>query len=278
MFPMSVLATVYSHEPKLGRLTNWRLLGLVTLWGGVLLGCPGSACAQADSESRKLIDGWIEAAGGSRVWDSVRTLRYTITTVWYDSTEKEVRRRPRYVWIDKAPRAYRVRVERQEAAGQYVQAWNGQKSWATLNGALLPDSALAVREVPYVTAELVYWMGLPWKLLDPGVRTELVEPGTVHVRFGSGIGLHDGDRYWYRWRDPRSKFPSEVEYIEQGKTENDRNRITWSDWTRFGPAVYAAQRRLVNQNGRTLRAFLVSDIRVNERLPDSLFVQPLSDR
>ena len=206
------------------------------------------------------------------MWDRVRTLRYTITTVWYDSAETEVRRRPRYVWIDKSPGAYRVRVERQEAAGKYVQLWDGKKAWATLNGVALPDTAHAVREVPYVTAELVYWMGLPWKLRDPGANRSFIAPNTVHVTFGSGVGLHDGDRYWYRWSDSRSPFPTEVEYIEQGKTENDRNRIVWSDWTRFGPAVYAAKRRLVDQSGRTLRAFLITDIRVNEATPNSLFM------
>jgi hypothetical protein len=117
-------------------------------------------------------------------------------------------------------------------------------------------------------------MGLPWKLRDPGVKLSYLEPGTVHVSFERGVGLHDGDRYWYSWSNPGTSLPTSVVYIEQGKTENDRNRILFSDWTRFGPAVYPAKRQLVDVTGRTVRAFLVSNVRVNEPLPDSLFQHP----
>ena len=273
LFPTHVLLTVYRPEPLRCGIIACRWLATATLFCGLAGALPDQVAAQSDRAADRLVAGWIKAAGGSDLWDRVRSLRYTSTTVWYDSTEKEVRRRPRYVWIDKSPGAYRVRVERQEAVGKYVQVWDGQRPWATLNGGALPDSAQAVREVPYVTSELVYWMGLPWKLHDPGVNRSYVAPGTVHVTFGSGVGLHDGDRYWYRWRDSQSPFPTDVEYIEQGKTENDRNRLVWSDWTRFGPAVYAGRRRLVNQSGRTLRALLISAVTVNESMPDSLFIK-----
>ena len=262
---MTVLASVYRLFQR-----PMRLLLLLCL---VL---PAAAFGQqADPRAARLVDNWIKAAGGPGIWDRVHTLQYTITTVWYDSTGAEVRRRPRYVRIKKIPGGFRVRVARTEAVGDYVQSLDGTKVWATLNGTLLPDSARAVREVPYVAGDLVYWMGLPWKLKDPGVNLVYVEPSAVHVSFEGGVGLHDGDRYWHYWADRQAAFPSHVEYIEQGKNENDRERVIWSEWTRFGPAVYAAQRRLVEvATGRLLRAFLISDVKVNEKLPDSLFRQP----
>ena len=48
-----------------------------------------------DAHAEALITRWIEAAGGARLWDNVRDVQYTITTVWFDSTGKETRRRPR---------------------------------------------------------------------------------------------------------------------------------------------------------------------------------------
>lgn len=226
--------------------------------------------AQRDPGAERLVDGWIAAAGGPRVWDAARTLRYTITTVWYDTTGTELRRRPRHVRIDKAPGAYRVRVERREAVGDYVQVWDGARGWASLNGAPLADSARAVTEIQYVAGDLTYWVGLPWKLRDPGVNLTLTAHQEVAVTFGSGVGLHSGDRFWYYWSSA-SPLPTHVDYIEQGHDENDRHRVLFAEWQRFGPVVYASKRVLLDQRGRPLRAFLVSDVAINGKLAPGLF-------
>lgn len=216
------------------------------------------------------LDQWLDAVGGPNVWDRVHTLEYTITTVWFDSAGVEVRRRPRQVWIRKDPGAYRVRVERKEAAGQYVQVWDGRTAWATLDGRRLADSALAVREAQYVAGDLTYWIALPWKLRDPGVNLTWPEPDVLYVTFGGGVGLHDGDRYWYFWQT-ESPFPTAIEYIEQGKTENDRTRIVLSEWKKIGPAVIATNRRRVNRSGATTHLFVITGVKVNQPMNDSLF-------
>jgi hypothetical protein len=232
---------------------------------------PSAAQAQRDARAEALVTGWIEAAGGPRVWDSVRDVRYTITTVWYDSAGVEVRRRPRYVTIDKSRSPYHVRVERTEAEGRYVQIWNGTPR-ASLNGAVLSDTARSVREVEYVAGDLTYWIGLPWKLRDSGVNlTYQEETGVrvVHVTFGRGIGLHDGDRFWYYWHDRNSPFPTEVHFIEQGKT--DRERYTFDEPARFGPVVFFGRRTRKSAQGIPTRALLVSDIVVNRGVKKSVF-------
>lgn len=233
---------------------------------GALLVCFGST-ASAQHSTR--VDGWISAAGGPRVWDAVKTVRYTITTVWYDTTGAEVRRRPRYVTVKKIPGGFRVRIERQEAAGKYVQIWNGAAPWASLNGGQLPDSARAVRETQYVAGDLTYWIGLPWKLRDPGVN--LAQSGdTVAVTFGSGVGLHPQDRFWYYWRG-ESPFPAQVDFIEQGKTEKDRERILFAEWKKVGPAVVAVKRVSLDARGRPRLALLITDVEVNAKIQDSVF-------
>ena len=228
---------------------------------------------QRDARAEAFVNRWIEAAGGARIWDSVRDLRYTITTVWYDSSGAEARRRPRYVWIRKDRAGFRVRVERTEPEGKYIQIWNRtQRAW--LNGVALPDTAKAVSEVQYVAGDLTYWIGLPWKLRDPGVNLAYAKEGdvdVVHVTFGTGVGLHDGDRFWYYWRDASSPFPTEVHYIEQGRTEANRQRVTFTDLQRRGPATCVGRRTTKNAHGMPVRALILSDVIVNRGISDSMF-------
>lgn len=224
-----------------------------------------------DRPARAQVDAWIAAAGGSKVWDRLQDLKYTITTVWYDTSGTELRRRPRYVSIEKIPGSFRVRVERNEASGRYVQVWDGTSAWATLNGRMLADTAPATREVNYVTAELTYWIGLPWKLLDPGVNLNRSAAGVVAVTFGSGVGLHDGDRYWYFWHDARSPFPTEVDYIEQGHMENDRQRVLFAEWKKIGPVVFSVKRVTVDMRGRPVRALVISDVVANRGVRAAVF-------
>ncbi|HET9438975.1 MAG TPA: hypothetical protein VFO52_02345 [Longimicrobiales bacterium] len=229
--------------------------------------------AQRHPQAETLVSAWIDAAGGASVWDGVRDLRYTITTIWYDSTGHELRRRPRYVWIKKLAGGFRVRVERTEAEGRYLQIWNNGAR-ASLNGVWLPDTARAVSEVQYVAAELTYWIGLPWKLRDPGVQLsylELDHTPVVHVHFGSGVGLHDGDRFWYYWRDAGSPFPTEVHYVEEGLSEVDRKVLLLREPTRLGPGVFFARRTMQNARGLAARDLLISDVVVNRGMRDSLF-------
>lgn len=229
-------------------------------------------CALAqESTAARRVETWIAAAGGRKVWDGIHDLKYVITTVWYDTTGAELRRRPRYVTIKKVPGAYRVRVERNEASGHYVQVWDGNTAWAALNLRMLDDSTQAVREVRYVTGDLAYWIGLPWKLRDPGVNLNTTADGAVAVTFGSGVGLHDRDRFWYYWRNARSAFPTEVNYIEQGRPENDRQRVLFAEWQKVGSVVFAAKRVTVDARDRPVRALLISAVSANRGVRDALF-------
>ncbi len=240
----------------------------------VLVLClPQSSQAQREAKAETLVEGWIGAAGGERLWNDVRDVRYTITTVWYDSAGKELRRRPRYVWIRKTSSGFRVRVERTETEGRYVQIWN-EGARATLNGKALSDSSRAVREVEYVAGDLTYWIGLPWKLRDPGVHLSYGEENgiaVVQVTFGENVGLHDGDRFWYYWRDPASPFPTEVHYIEEGLTEAERKRVALRDLRRIGPGWYFSRRTMQNAHGVAVRDLVVTDVVINRGIDSALF-------
>lgn len=237
----------------------------------------GSGASAAEVLADSLVDAWIGAAGGLAAWDSVRSARYTITTVWYDSAGEVERMRPRRVEFRKAEGAEQARIERPEAEGLYVQVFTGDTAWAALNGRPLPPDHQAVEETEYVGRDVVYWFGLPYKLRDPGVNRSARElPGGGHevrVTFGEEVGAHPGDRYFYYFLDG-DPWPDEVHYIEQGRTEADRNRTRWSSFRTAGPMTYVATRTWVDSAGRPLRALRVDDVWLNPPLEDSLFTAP----
>ncbi len=251
------------------RLAPIRFATLLTSIVAVL-GCQSEPPSPAD----QLIDAWIDAAGGLDAWRGVENVRYTVTTVWFDSTGTERRRRPRFVWGEVRP--LRARIERDEAEGRYVQAHDGGgDAWATLNREILSDTTKAVREVFYITGDVMYWIGLPYKLRDAGVYFTYIPPDStgyagVLVTFGEGVGIHS-DRYYY-WFDEDSPFPVEVHYIEEGRT--NVNRLRWKDMGRAGPITYVGTRSYYNAEGITTKELIISDVEINPGVPDSLFRRP----
>lgn len=242
---------------------------------GILIVISVLACSsEPPGRADQLVDAWIEDAGGLDAWKSVRSVRYTVTTVWFDSAGTEVRRRPRFVWGKKNPQ--RARIERNEAEGYYVQAHDGRgNSWATLNGAMLPVDTKAAQEVLYVGGDVMYWIGLPYKLRDPGVNLRFIPADStghagVAVTFGEGIGDHS-DRYFYYFSE-ESPRAIEVHYIEEGRTNVNRTR--WTDYKQAGPITYVGTRTYYDERGVTRKQLIISDVLINPDVPDSLFVAP----
>jgi len=235
------------------------------------LGCHSEPAGPAD----RLINAWIDAAGGGNAWRDVNDLRYTVTTVWFDSTGTETRRRPRFVWGKRDPQ--RARIERDEAEGHYVQAHDGHgTTWATLDGLLLADTFKAVREVLYVSGDVMYWIGLPYKLTDPGVNLRHIVPDStgypgIAVTFGDGVGEHSGDRYFYYFSEG-SPFPIEVHYVEEGRT--NVNRMKWSDYQQAGPITFVGTRTYYDETGTTRKQLIISDVQINPGVVDSMFTPP----
>jgi len=243
----------------------------VLITAAASLSCGSEPPGPAD----QFVDTWIEAAGGLGAWSDVKDLRYTVTTVWFDTTGTETRRRPRFVWAKKNP--HRARIERDEAEGHYVQAHDGLGTvWATLDGNALADTFKAVREVLYVSGDVIYWIGLPYKLRDPGVNLRFVPADStgyagVAVTFGEGIGEHSGDRWFYYFAED-SPFPIEVHYIEEGRSNVSRTR--WTDFGQAGPITFVGTRTFYDERGVTRKQLIISDVEINPGIPDSLFSPP----
>lgn len=263
-----------------------RSLAVLVGLGLAVLGCGGEAgpdraapppdTAGSVSTADSAVGEWIRAAGGSSAWDSVRTLRYTVTTVLYDSTGAVDWMRPRRVEIRKTDTGFLSRIERPEEEGLYVQVFTGDTAWATLNERPLPPDHAAAAESEYVGRDVFYWIGLPWKLRDAGVNLDAralpADSGLeVTVTFGGGVGQHPGDRYYYRFLDD-DPWPEQVHYREAGA--EDRTRTLWRDFTRGGPITYVGVRRYVDEGGRRTKELRIDDVWVNPPLSDSLFKPP----
>lgn len=272
----------------------WRL-GTVILMSAITT----SAIAQdeRDAIADSLINMWIDSVGTMETYRKYQSAQFTVTTVLYDTLSgRERRSRPRYVWLKKGPYGEETRVERWEAGPIIQQGFNGRDpAWAAMAGELLPDTAKDAREALYVSRDLFYWVGLPFKLMDPGVYLRyigLVErPGAewtgtapeadetadgryhaVGVSFAQGVGEHQ-DVFTYYFAPGRG-FPTEVTYVEEGKT--DLNRLLWGETRRAGDIryPYVARRDHITESGKRTKALVITDFRVNVEIPQRKFEVP----
>ena len=253
---------------------------------------PAAAQDQADDTADSLITLWIDSAGGMKTYRQFQSASYTVTTILYDTLTGNVRReRPRYVWIKKGPYGEETRVERQEPYGFVEQGFNGRVTWATVDGKALPDTAKDAREALYVARDLFYWIGLPFKLRDPGVHLRYLgriqRPGArlstdgspgeedtrhfhaVAVSFGEGVGEHQ-DVFTYYFL-PGHGFPTEVTYVEEGRTALDR--LTWGATGRFGAISYPIilRRDWLTASGKRTKTLEISDAVINPDIPQRRF-------
>ena len=235
---------------------------------------PNATPEQALADS--LLGAWLAEAGGMDAWHAINSARYTITTVWFDSTGTIERMRPRRVEYRKLAGVEQARIERPEAEGLYVQTFDGTDMWATLNDHHLEPGVRAFDESEYVGRDVVYWFGLPFKLFDPGVNREASatdEGYEVRITFGDAVGLQPGDRYFYYFND-EDPYPEQVHYISQGRTEENRARTHWFGYGSVGDFKYNLTRRWYDADGNALRELRVDDVQRNPELSDSVFARP----
>lgn len=274
-----------TRDPRaFSRFAPGLALILVAAGCGAVTGCgaPAGDATSADPAialADSLLSGWIDASGGMGAWHDVQTARYTVTTVWFDSTGAIRRMRPRRVELRKTSGGEQARIERPEAEGLYVQVFTGDDTWATLNDAPLPADHPAAAESEYVGRDVFYWFGLPYKLMDPGVnRTarRLPDGGfELQITFGDTVGAHPGDRYFYYFMDD-SPHPEEVHYIEQGRGEEDRNRLMWAEVASAPPIAYVVRRTYFDgeDRDRVTKELRIDDVSINPTIPDSVYEPP----
>lgn len=232
----------------------------------------------ADPRADSLVAGWIEAVGGMETYHDFRRARYTYATELHDPETGRLRRvRPRYVALAKLDGHEMARIERWtwDGASFVVQGFDGDTTWAHVNGEPAPSDHREREEAVYVTADVFYWFSLPYKLRDPGVNlhfegTDSEGRNVVRVTFGEGVGDHQ-DTWWYRFEDGRS-WPVEGAYREEGSA--NVNRFRWVDLRSVDGYTYPAQRVHVNGDGRVWKILRFSDVELNPELERATFSDP----
>ena len=214
---------------------------------------PGST--EAAPEAAALARRTMAAMGGEDRWRAARLLRFDFTSVrdgqpgavyshWWDRQTGDYR----LEGVDKEGVSYRVLFDVDDRTGR---AWRGGTE-------LAGDELTRMLETAYGRfINDSYWLLMPWKWLDPGVRLghdgrREVDGATYEVvtlAFDDGVGLTSRDRYWVLV-SPESGRVARWEYVLQDQEGNpgqgQPTAWTWEEWkpTAAGIELATVRRRL----------------------------------
>lgn len=232
--------------------------------------------ATHDRRAVELVDRWIEAVGGMDAYWDLRGARYTLVTELYDPESGRLRRaRPRYVTLARTEAGEVARIERWEGDDFIAHGWDGERAWARMNGEALGPGDMDYDQATLVTSDVHYWLGLPYKLRDPGLRlhhdgTDDAGREVVRVTFGPGVGEHQ-DLWRYFFVEDRS-WPVEVQYVEEGRTET--NRVHFQEIRTEGGFVFVGRRVHVDEEGRITKVLRIGDFELDPGVDPAMLSPP----
>jgi hypothetical protein len=230
----------------------------------LLVGVPGfgQIDTQAQSSNREravaVVDEMMHAMGGVAAWEKVRILRFD----WVVERESGTVAYARHLW-DRYDGRYRVEWESRE--GEAVVALfnvNTRAGRAFVNGQPARDGD----EQKYLDRAYgrfindSYWLLMPWKLKDPGVKLEYagetqLEGNTcdlVKVSFES-VGLTPGDHYWAYINRQTHLMDRWAYFLERYEGAPNLERATpwnWGQWELVGGIRLARDKLRVGENAK----------------------------
>jgi hypothetical protein len=189
-----------------------------------------------------------DAMGGQQVWDKLPCFRFDFVVV---KDGKDVARSSH--WWDKAHG--RCRVEGKDESGKNVTAIFGladKKGVAFVDGIGESDPVKVAADIQYGYERWVndtYWIMMPFKLHDPGVRIRYSHPertlqskyDVLEVTFVPGTGLTSDDHYWL-YINRATHLIDRWEYVLTGQ-KPPPSGSSWEAWTNVGPVKLSLQRR-----------------------------------
>jgi len=209
----------------------------------LLLGVSGAAWAQGAAELQAVVvvEGMMDAMGGPAAWEKARYLRFD----WVVEREGKQVAHVRHLW-DRWDGRYRVEWETREKH-KIVALFNvnTKEGKVTVDGKPVEGEDLK-KNLEAAYGRFIndgYWLLMPWKLKDPGVKleyagkTELDGKGydLVHVHFGQ-VGLTPGDHYWaYINRDTHlmDRWAYFLQGMVKDKGEPALEKATVWDWRKW---------------------------------------------
>ncbi len=232
--------------------------------------------AQSDPQAIVLADLTMQAMGGSQAWETTHYLRFAFVV---EKEGAEIARRI-HLW-DR--RQDRLRCESRDEAGRAVLALLGlrtRKGEAYRDGVRLePGEARKILDEAYEAwINDTYWLLMPYKMKDPGVRLRLAGETTangivddlVQLTF-QDVGLTPGDRYWAHL-DRKTHLMDRWSYILQDQPQDGPQTVwDWKGWRRVGGILLCPEKVKV---GKPAVRILHPILEVYQDLPDSYFTRP----
>lgn len=231
---------------------------------------------ESDEAAVLLVDEWIAALGGMETYWKLQSASFTLTTKIYDGASGRLRRtRPRYVTIARLATGEAGRIERWEGNDFIQHGFDGEREWAVMNGEPLAPGDKDYDEARYVARDVFYWIGLPFKLKDPGVFLHYDgkdEDGLhqVRVTFGENVGDHD-DTWYYAFEEGRA-MPVSIGYREEGRS--NVSPTYWEDIQEVDGYIFAGRRVHINSDGQIWKVLATSDFVLNPDVDPQRFRAP----
>lgn len=215
----------------------------------------------------------MEAMGGQRAWDTLRTVRWSFAV-----TRNDTLLTARTHYWDKATMRDRVEYTRKDGTRVVTIVDLSRRTadtWA--NGARVTgdDSTKAAERGYGLWVNDSYWCFAPYKTGDQGVtRTDAGDTLEVGVRYHrmrltfDHVGLTPGDTYWL-YLNATSGMMEKWAYVLQGESPPPET-WWWQDWKKVGPIWLAATRR----NPASPVRIEMRDLAYYAQPPDAMFTSP----
>jgi hypothetical protein len=190
---------------KTARLARLACVAIAVVAVVALAGCtraPQTSDAGSDPRAVEIADQVMVALGGEQAWDALPGLRWSFRSLVGDS----VRSLRRHAWNK---RTGEHRVEGVNRAGQRFlfihDVGDTLHGMAWMDGTRIEGDSLRklLRRAEALWVNDTYWMLMPYKLRDPGVRLawagDTTIAGATYDRLALSfdrVGLTPGDRYW----------------------------------------------------------------------------------
>jgi hypothetical protein len=185
---------------------------------------------EADPAAVAIAQKMIDSMGGMDAWKQVPAFRFNFVV----ESQGNPPRASKHLWDHKNQRDH---VEGKTKDGKTMVAWidlrtNQGEAWTDGKKLAGDDKTKALAWAKSRWINDTYWLMMPWKTLDAGVKLEK-QPDqngfhVLHLSFGQ-VGETPGDQYW-AYISNTSGLMERWQYQLQDGTKGDWNWLEWQDY------------------------------------------------
>jgi len=230
-------------------------LGFALTLAAPLHSCGAGAPPGSDPRAIKVADEVMRSLGGKKKWDELPGLRWTFGA----SVNDTMRSSRRHAW-NKHTGWHRVEGKTMTGDSYCIIHKVGTtEGRAWMNGNPIEGDSLQklIARGERLWTNDTYWMLMPYKLRDPGVKLEYngdkqLEGKTydvVSLTFDH-VGQTPGDHYWVYVNRANHRV-ERWDMVLEGDQPPPVS-YTWSDWVERGGLWFATSHRADNKNIRTM--------------------------